>query len=401
MSDLGERPRLGSVGPIFIAPSKAPHVTRVTKNSGYFLMRIHSAQASYLGDFWDNLRNAANQVIVTSELQMVPHVEEPIKQIQAARRIKPNQAVQLGMRPNLTDWIPASIDTVRVKISVIVDRKDRLAALSSAINSSQFLSAISLSDISLATAKALGSASRSILDAFLEPDTKKPILEFVGDFNVASGDLQSGYHVLLSASDPSKPLPDKMSMFEISEMSLLLDGEPVRDWSYLVLEVLCIEARDRNPQAKWDKLLRNAEEVAESFGRKEAPSQAQRSGALLACEKLLSEASSLLRSDPNYLSHEVSMILAATFARCRADIYQAGDRSATSQDDPQEFAWADDIRSIIGISNETNVEEVLMEYSWKLRASRDVGMDLEDKERAADNLRRSVEQDSPDQRITS
>jgi hypothetical protein len=93
------------------------------------------------------------------------------------------------------------MDKISVKLRLVLDQQDQLGALSGAINGSGFLSAISLAPATLATVKALVSASRGVVDAFLEAEAKRPILEFAGDFNIGTEDLQAGYHVLLVATD--------------------------------------------------------------------------------------------------------------------------------------------------------------------------------------------------------
>ena len=44
--------------------------------------------------------------------------------------------MELGLRSNFTDWIPAVVDNVSIELALVLDRKDRLAGLANAINSS-------------------------------------------------------------------------------------------------------------------------------------------------------------------------------------------------------------------------------------------------------------------------
>ena len=126
MSDSTHTQRLEHCG-AFVKPRKPTSpVATVAKNKGYFLIRIHAAQASYTGTLWANLRNAAKQVIVTSEIELKPWIDEPVRQIQVVRRMRPNEAVQLGLHTNLIDWIPATVDKVSIKLNLILDQKDRL-----------------------------------------------------------------------------------------------------------------------------------------------------------------------------------------------------------------------------------------------------------------------------------
>src|SRR4051794_36747236 len=125
MANSTHRPKIGTLR-AFVKPSKPTSpVPTVAKNKGYFLIRIHAAQASYTGSRWANLRNAAKQVIVTSEVELKPWIDEPVRQIQVVRRMRPNEAVQLGLYTNLIDWIPTTVDKVSIKLNLILDQKDR------------------------------------------------------------------------------------------------------------------------------------------------------------------------------------------------------------------------------------------------------------------------------------
>lgn len=389
MSTLPLRPTLGTLTPIYVPPDATPPVAKIAKNQGYFLIRIHAAQASYKGTFWQNLRNAPKQVLVTSTVQLQPWINEPLPQIQAARRIRPNQAVQLGLRANLIDFIPAILDKVSIKLSLILDQKDRLAALSGAINGSGFLSTISLAEPTMATVKALGSASRAVLDAFLEAEAKKPILEFAGDFNIGTDDLRAGYYVLLGTVDEVTPLPSAAQLTVLGT-SLQVNGQSTEEWSYVILEVICSQARGRNPQAKWNKLLSDAEAQADRLVRMERPTKVQRDGALDKCRSLIDKADALIRDDPNYLPEEAQQIVASSFKTCQdkilAEAKQRGVAAVTTAD-----PWFSATRQALGFSQDADIDRIVSDYAAKLSVVNDLKKIRAQKDEAAEKLRRQVE----------
>jgi hypothetical protein len=393
MSEVLDRPILGTLTPIFVAHSKPPPVPMISREKGYFLIRIHAAQASYVGTPWSRFRNAAKQVIVTSEVQLKPWIEEPLQQIQVARRMRPKQVVQLGLRSNLIDLIPATVEKVSVKLSIILDQKDRLQSLSDAINSSGFLSTISLSEPTLATAKALGKASRCVLDAFLEAETRKPILEFTGDFNVGMEDLRAGYYILLGTSDKATSLRPGGGRYTVKETELLLDGEPIQQWSYVILEVLCAEARDRNRQAKWDKLLRDAQAEADTFARGSDATDARRKAALEKCQTLVTQADALLRADANYLPEEARNIVAAAFKRCGDTIRGSGSSRGLGLPVVREAdQWISDTRHRLGLPEDTALVQDLRRYATQLRAYRSTEQERAEKDGRSEILRQLVEE---------
>src|SRR5262245_7224139 len=139
MAGKQAQPIVGVVGPIFVALQQAPAVPAVKRDKGYFLIRIHSAQAAFQGTRWSNWRNPVKQLLVTSQVQLLPQVEQSLRGIQVARPFVPGQTRQLGLRPNLIDFVPATVERVAVNLEFILDRGDRLQALAGAINDSGFL----------------------------------------------------------------------------------------------------------------------------------------------------------------------------------------------------------------------------------------------------------------------
>jgi hypothetical protein len=304
------RATFGTAGPVHVPyPEGAePAVARLGPDGGYFLLRIHSAQAAYTGTAWGNFWRPSKQLLVTSRVQLHPVVREALGGIQVARRLRGNQVLQLGLRPNLIDLVPTTVERVSVALEFLLDRKDRLKALAGAINTSNFLTTLSLSEPVLATAKAVGSVAGQVLDAFLDEADKQPILEFTGDLNVGAGDIPAGYHVLLASTKGGKPLPRPLPALAVQAHDLLAGGKPVTHWSYVVLEVRYTKVRGRDATAPWDVLLREAEDKARQLAG--APA-AQRKEAWAECQDLISRAQALLRVDPNYLPRERGDIIAS------------------------------------------------------------------------------------------
>jgi hypothetical protein len=298
----------------------------------------------------------------------------------------------------LTDFIPATVDKVSIKLNLLLDQKDRLESLSNAINNSGFLTTISLSEPVLATAKALGKASRCILDAFLEAETKKPILEFTGDFNVGTPDLRSGYHVFLATTDKGSPLPAHDAHYSVEGTTLLVDQQPATRWSYVILEVMCSEARDRNPQANWDKLLREAEAAASEFARNAAfldanQMKAKQKAAVDKCQALITKAETLLQADPNYVSEERSRIIAASFKDYTDKITGiATTRRYGAPASRVHNRRISDARLALGLPKDAELNQVLLRYAEQVQGFRLAETTRAKKDQQADDVRRKIEE---------
>jgi hypothetical protein len=391
MSSTPSRPVVGSRTPIYVPPTPAPPVPAVQKDKGYFLIRVHAAQASYTGGFWTNLRNAVKQVIVTSQVQVHPGAEEAIRHLQVSRRIRPGQAVELGLRSNFTDWIPTVVDKIAIDLAFVLDREDRLGAIASAINGSQLLSTLSLAEPALATARALGTATKVILDGFLAPESKTPILEFKGDFNVGTQDLRAGHYVLLGTVDAATPLPGEGAAYAVREGKLEVNGAPADAWSYVILEVLCTPVRGRNRSAQWDRLLQQAEAAAADYARVIEPTAGQKKAAMDQCRTLIAQADALSRGDPTFTPDEAGKIVAAVFKECRDTILAPGGPDSRAAAGADTADWAATRRSLGLGEDEGQLEAGVAAYHGQLSTYRQVEQLRAEKDRQSEETRQVAE----------
>jgi hypothetical protein len=337
--------------------------------------------------------NPARQVLVTSQVTLSPRTEQPIRGIQVARRIRRKQTVQLGLRSNLIDLVPTTLERVSVTLDFVLDRKDRLKALSGAINESGFLGTLSLAEPTLATARALGKAGGMILEAFLEPEERTPILQFTGDFNVGTRDLKAGYHVLLGSVDELYPLPTETPKLEIRGRDLFLNDEPITKLSYVILEVICTKARDRSNEAAWDKHLRQAEDKAGDFKYEREPTQEKRDKAWHECNELIQEARALLRADPSVLPREAEDIVKAVYRKCEEIFTGGGSRAGggtRSAVAPAELAAA---RRMLQVPESADLNSELMRYATEVHNARQVLEAVKAKSQEAETVHKQVTED--------
>jgi hypothetical protein len=244
----------------------------------------------------------------------------------------------------------------------------------------------------LAAAKAIAGVSRYVLDAFLPADSKTPILEFTGDFNVATDDLKAGYYVLLGTADAAYPLPSQKAVFSVNGSTLMVDGKPALDWSYVILEVLCTQARGPSPASEWAKLLREAEEAAAAYASGLERGEEQQKAMLKRCNDLIVGAQALLRSDPTYLSSEAQQLVAASFRKCRDSILGGANQRRT---DPAKLAsvvpWTEEVQRSLGFAGHAEIDQQVLEYDQKLRASEDTQKQRKEKDCQAEETRQEAD----------
>lgn len=311
----------GSTTTIFVPRDKKPPKP-VEPGKNYFLVKIHSAQATFTARFFERVNN----LIVASSVSLNHPVlgTDPIKALQFSRKVKRNTPKKLGVGKNLINLVPAIMKNVSISIDYILDKENRMANLSKLINAGAFVTSLTFGPGAAATAKAVSGISQKLIDTFIpEPKQREPILQFREDFSIPSKELKDGFYVILSTDDPEKPLPDASSTFEVKRYDLFVDGKKAVDWSYVIFKVYSEDARTRdlNEGAAWEKKLREAEEIADLTELDEPTTEKEKNEAWAKCHALIKEAATLLGNDDNYLRYEAVKIYRCVGEDCRKKIF--------------------------------------------------------------------------------
>jgi hypothetical protein len=207
---------------------------------------------------------------------------------------------------------------VSISIEFIMDKENRLHALSGLINDDSFLTAVSLAPGAAMVSKTIAELAEKVITTFLPAEERQPILQFSGDFNLVTGKLQEGYYVILGTRDESKSFPDLLPSLRIENGDLVAGEDQVVQWSYVVLDVRSTEVRTRelSAGAAWEARLREAEDEVQNVADNPFATDQDRQSAWEKCRNLLKEAQALLRADPDYLRHETENIVKASLSRC-------------------------------------------------------------------------------------
>jgi len=208
---------------------------------------------------------------------------------------------------------------VTLSIDFHLDKENRIAQLGALINKESFAAALSLAPGSVAIAKTVSSLADDIIQTFIPAEEQEPVLQFTGDFNLATGDLAPGYYVILGSRDTDHPIPSPLPVLEVKDYRLLAGGRPVSGLSYVIIEVrkTSVRSRDLGIGTDWDTRLREAEDIAQSLMDDPLANNDARQDAWTKCRTLIKEAQTFLRAEPNYLRAEAERIVRATYLRCR------------------------------------------------------------------------------------
>jgi hypothetical protein len=366
--DRDPQPITGTTSPIFVPCAPNPKAVRAGKD--YFLVKFYSGQVAFHGPFWQK----AKQLVISSQVNLNhPSLgSEGLRAIQRARAVSKDRAEQLGLSPNLIKLVPATMPQLSISIDFLLDTENRIGQLGGLINSDSFVAAISLAPGSALVAKTIAGLSSKILQTFFPAEQRQPILQFSGDFNIASGDLMDGYYVILGTRDENNPIPDPLPKLEIRDGGLLGDGVRITGLSYIVLQVRRTEARTRDLSegAPWDAKLRDAEGKARMAAMDGSTAEEQ-AAVWQDCRKLLREAQVLLDADPNYLREEGENIFQSSLKYCSDQVGGRGVRSVESSGGKPQFRQQvfDDLHSL-GIDPDEKWTAKLNQYAEQVADSR-------------------------------
>jgi hypothetical protein len=392
-------PSIGTTRPIYVPRDGRSQPVRPGRD--YFSLQIYSAQAAFTGSLWEQ----AKRLVVTSQVNLHHPVldNEGLRAIQRSREVRKGRAEQLGLSPNLITLTPAVMTHLSISIEFIVDKANRLGALSSLINDDSFAAAISLAPGAAIAAKTIGGLAQKIIQAFIPTEEREPILQFTGDFNLHGEGLRDGYYVILGTRDEHNPIPTALPNLEVLNGELLADGKRVTQLSYVILDVRRSPARTRelNDQALWEAKLREAEGSAQLIASDPFTIDEKRQHAWEHCKKLLQEAHALLLADPNYLPREAGNIFRAAYKNCIEQIAgEPENRLVRGTIVPADRHWDLDAqaeRVDLGIPPDENLDTALDEYTEDIFEAR---RDRADKHFDAFPRLDAPEKVSPEQKFT-
>jgi hypothetical protein len=355
---MNEYPSLGTTAPIFVPRSGSVETVRPGKD--YLYVQIAGAQAAFRGSVFTRARRLI--VASTVSVSRAGLLKDTLQSIQRSRAVRSGTAENLGIRSNLIGLVPAVMTDFSMSIDYLLDQEDRIAALAGVINDNAFQSTLSLAPGAGMVAKAVSDLAQKLMQAFVPTEERRPILQFTADFNLAGGGVRDGYHVILGSQDPGHPLPRPLPAAEVRDGDLLLDGRPVTEYSYVILDIrrAVARTRDLNDGAAWEEKFREAEDEAQLPGDDARASWET-------CRGLLREAQTLLRADPNYLREEADAMVASVLTNCKTRLDVMGaTRSGARARRPGKVSASDlrslqlpddlDVAAVVGAYGERTVE---------------------------------------------
>lgn len=359
---------LGTSAPIFVPSDFSSDPIVVGQD--YFSMRVYAAQVAFVGSIWSKVR----AVLISTRVNLHhPSIgERGLRSLQHARSVRERVDEQLGMTVNLVDLTPAVMPQVTLSIDFHLDKEDRLAKLAALVNKDSFSAVLSLAPGSVAIAKTVSALAEDIIQTFIPAEEQEPILQFTGDFNLATREMKPGFYVILGSRDADHPIPSVLPQLEIRDHRLLVGGVPLSGLSYVIVEIrkTSVRSRDLGAGTAWDDRLREAEDLAQSLVDDPLQDREARQGAWVRCRTLITEAQTFLRAEPSYLRAEAEQIVKAAYLRCRELVAEPVMERGRGRENT---AWLPDEaadRRLLNIAADEDLHSAALAYSDEVEKAR-------------------------------
>jgi hypothetical protein len=231
--------------------------------------------------------------------------------------------VALGVTNDLTKLLPAIVESIRFEFDFIVDTQSKLQPLADLVNNKTFVAALSFAPGAALVAAAIGGITQGLLEAFVPAAAQDFPLQCQGDFNIVGEELHDAYYALLGTTvDAPFPPTFDSTLLGFRGGTLMYNGNPIDEWSYIVLDVRAIRAKDREfgraTNAPWSDLLDKAENQALNMP---AQDKATKDSTFKSCQSIVAQAAVLLQQDLMYLNKDRKGIIATELSDLHYQIY--------------------------------------------------------------------------------
>jgi hypothetical protein len=356
-----------------ITVPKAGVTKPILVNEGYFAIRVAKAQVAFRGNLWDRV----DQLVVLSKVT-IDHPafgSEPITTIQATRKVEPNQAFRLGLATDLIALMPASFNKVRVQIDFVLDKKNRLAALANLIDDKTLITALSLAPGVGDIARRVSTVSKSLINTFLPLQEQEAILKFEADLDISAGGLSNSYYVIVGTKDEKNPLPSNMSELTVKEDTLYLKDEPVKNLSYIILNVTTAEERKwETGHGPWRAQLDQVSALIEAIAGRQNSTDAELDKAASECERMIYTAYRMLQADPLYLPKEALSIVRTFYANLQSTI---SSKRPVRRGGGSDVPLKKDIRELLEVKDSKELAQKVSDYKQGVNRSEDALKELD------------------------
>jgi hypothetical protein len=348
----------GASQPFYLQDQPSPPFQLELENS-YFLVKLHNAQAFFQANFLKN----ADSVIFSSSITSSFQPNSPTQSLHKISTIQRNTPCRLGLRTNLTEWLPAgSGASLQINIKYTVLQGKPIQKFIDYMQQADLVAELSLRPDWAVAAKVTNIVGK-LLSFLAQEGSQQDLFSLVMDFNMA--DLKTGYHVIYgSHSDEVWPSPQFLRidangrfMERSSEISL-------SRLSYAVIQVLGLKRLGQQEFRKepWWQILQT---VKQDILDTDYSDERERRQLFDQWYFALKQVRTIADKQPNFLSSEIKEIIATA----QGEVAQKLRPQVTGES----FGAADELpyelQEILGVETEQDLQNLVRDYQDALEVS--------------------------------
>lgn len=242
---MADDPNFGTT-PFYFVPKTSGLAPALPPGNYYLAVRLHSARVVYRGGWWDPVKAVAITTTASFAGGTAPAVG--VKSVNTAIRKSGGQGgVGTGIQKLVVQPTPATMETLTIGSTFTVTRRDVVNEFFQLAQQDAFSVVLGLSPGAVAAVKAVSAVVPALITLFKgDAPEKEDALAVAVELPLQGGALREGYYVALAAQGKNDEIPRLQSAEQLTvrEREVELDGQPLRQVCYVVLELMTFPAKD-------------------------------------------------------------------------------------------------------------------------------------------------------------
>jgi hypothetical protein len=340
------------VSPLY-RPKRQPDLpVKLHPEQSYFLIALHAVQA-YFAAGW---LTKPGYLTISSTVETSFYPNQTIRNLHQVTTLRRNTPCQVGLRVNLTDWLPAlSTGSVRITLNYTVTQDTPFKNLVDQMDRIDLVSKVSLVRPDWGAAVKVSEITGRLLSYFLQEGQTKSVFDLSMDLNLQ--DLQAGYYAVFGSPE-NVAWPTELWLNEQAHLtgeSYLLDK-----LCYAAVRVLALPRRGEEiarGEPWWELLQTARDQVVNAFPL----DNAERRKLLAEWRVSLNQVNGLSRQARSFLLAEIREII----GKAQTEVAVAMDSTTTES----VVTLPDDLQQILGVSTEAELFDSVRDYQDALEVS--------------------------------
>ncbi|MEM7064347.1 MAG: hypothetical protein AAF572_14425 [Cyanobacteria bacterium P01_B01_bin.77] len=274
----------------------------------YYQFRLHEVSAFFKASWLKNF----DSLVLISEVTNTLHPDITVRSLHTVKAIERNQAFQLGIRTNLTNWLPArSTDSIKIIIKYMGIRSSPVKDLLMHLEQAGLVATLSALEPEWKVALKVSNVVGKLTSHLLQEGTVQELFSITQQFNVSK--LKTGYYAAWRCLD-NEVFPSSLSLNSHKQLVNGSPPRPVKSCSYVILQIHAIErlgVEILRHEPWWQLLQVSKDEIMYECELDDSLSPEKAKGITKQWQDTLRQVKKMLRADKGYLLSEGSDVIRA------------------------------------------------------------------------------------------